>query len=78
MLTSWIPASKNFDCEVDLLEKLVKNVIKNGNGVQQAKLLKKLKDLTKSMLDREDPDSVEIIETPPSKKIKVNPRVRMK
>ena len=64
---------KDLDCAVDCFEKVVKNVLKNGDGVQQAKLLTKLKDLTKLMLTRKDSASIETLEVPQSKKIKLNP-----
>ena len=47
---------KDLDCAVDCFEKVVKNVVKNGNEVQQANLLTKLKDLTKFMMSRKASD----------------------
>ena len=49
---------KDLDHAVVNFEKVVKNVVENGDGIQQAKLLKKLKDLTKFMLSTEDSKSV--------------------
>ena len=64
---------KDLDHAVVNFEKVVKNVVENGDGIQQAKLLKKLKDLTKFMLSTEDSKSVKTMEIPPNKKIKLNP-----
>ena len=43
---------KDLDCAVDCFEKVVKNVVKNGNEVQQANLLTKLKYLTPNAITR--------------------------
>ena len=64
---------KDLDRAVVNFEKVVKNVVDNGDGIQQAKLLKKLKELTKFMLARKEPKSVETMEVSPSKRIRVNP-----
>ena len=63
---------KDLDHAVVNFEKVVKNVVDNGDGIQQAKLLKKLKDLAKFMLSTKDPKSVETMEIPPNKTIKIN------
>ena len=60
---------KDVDSAVDYFEKVVKNVVENGDEVQQTKLFKKLQDLTKFMLVSKEPDSVETMEVPLSMKI---------
>ena len=64
---------KDLDCAVDCFEKVVKNVVKNGNEAQQANLLTKLKDLTKFMMSRKACDNASTLEVRPvAKKIKLS------
>ena len=72
-LTKLLINQKDLDCAVDCFEKVVRNVAKNGNEIQQANLLTKLKDLTKFMMSRKADDIATTLEVKPvAKKIKLN------